>query len=327
MLFKDLKKSLTERVDNIYILSSLKDNEDLFIKASCINNIKSKVLTNFVDLNFNVFTNETLDAGILKKTLETLPFMEEKRLILIKESEGFKNSKVLEYLIEYCKKINPTSVLIIDCCENSYFTPIFKLDNIVLVDCSRLDHKIIESYILKTTKEKGINIDNFSMNKLIDFTDGYINNIDIELNKLINLKFEEKIITKEDVENNCVKSDEYQIYELTNSLFNKNGDRALYIVDDIVKSKKNLGVILNLIYNHVRRLFYVKITKIPLIDLAKLLELKEYAIKKLLEQAENVPAKKLKDMLILCRNTDYKIKSGELDLVSGIYNLVFSILI
>ena len=37
--------------------------------------------------------------------------------------------------------------------------------------------------------------------------------------------------------------------------------------------------------------------------------------------------KKLKDILELCKNTDYSIKSGKLDLINGIYNLIFSILI
>ena len=38
-------------------------------------------------------------------------------------------------------------------------------------------------------------------------------------------------------------------------------------------------------------------------------------------------AKKLKEILILCKDIDYNVKSGNLDLISGIYNLVFTILI
>ena len=101
MKFKDLKKSLIEKVENFYILTTNKDNEDLFLKNSCINNIKNKVLTDFIDLNLNVFTNENLNADILKKTLDTLPFMSEKRLVLIKENENYKDEKVLNVLKEY----------------------------------------------------------------------------------------------------------------------------------------------------------------------------------------------------------------------------------
>ena len=327
MKFKDLKKSLIEKVENFYILTTNKDNEDLFLKNSCINNIKNKVLTDFIDLNLNVFTNENLNADILKKTLDTFPFMSEKRLVLIKENEGYKDEKVLNVLKEYSTIVNSSTVLVIDATENSFFEPLFNMNNITLVDCSRLDSEILKSFILKNCRENDIKIDDLAINELIEFTDGYMNNIDIELNKLINLKRDEKLITKNDVVENCTQSDEYQIFELTNSLFEKNGDRALYIVDDIIKNKKNVSSILSLIYNQIRRLFYVKISKDSSQELAKQLEIKEFAVKKLMATSQKIPAKKLKELLILCRDTDYNIKSGNLDLISGIYNLVFTILV
>lgn len=327
MQFKDLKKSLVNEVKNVYILNCGKDNEDLFLKASCINNIKNKVLNEFIDINFSVFNNENLEANNLKKSLETLPFMSEKRLVLIKENTGYKDEKVLKVLKDYLSNLNKSTVLIIDTAENSYFTPLFTDSNVVLVDCSRLDKEILENYILKTCKTNSLEIDKSAINRLIDFTDGYIGNIETELNKLINLKKDFKIIRSEDIEENCVKSDEYQIYELTNALFNKNAERALYIVDDIIKNKKNINGILTLIYSQIRKLFYVKVTKNSVENLAKMLEIKPYAVKKTQEIANNISGKKLKNMLVLCKDIDYKIKSGNLDLINGIYNLVFTILI
>ena len=84
MQFKDLKLSLKEKIKPCYLLSCGNDNEDLFLKSSCINNIKNAVLTDFIDLNLNIFTNENLDVNNFKKSLETLPFLSEKKLILIK---------------------------------------------------------------------------------------------------------------------------------------------------------------------------------------------------------------------------------------------------
>lgn len=327
MEFKDLKKSLNSGVENFYILSCGKDSEDLFLKASALNNIKNKVLTSFIDLNLNVFTNETLNSVALKKCLDTLPFMNDKRLVLIKESEGFKDDKIIDVLLQFSKQEDSSTVVIIDACEKSFFEKLFKEDGITIVNCARLDREILEAYIIRICSQKNIIIDKLAINKLIDFTDGYMNNIEIELNKLINLKLDEKVITSLDVEQNCTKSDEYQIFELTNSLFNKKGDRALYIVDDIIKNKKNVGGILTLIYSQIRRLFYVKITKASTQELAKLLDIKEFAVKKLVESCQNVSAKKLKELLILCEETDYNLKSGNLELVSAIYNLVFSVLV
>lgn len=327
MKFKDLKKSLLEKIDFCYILSNGNDKEDLFLKSSCKNNIIAKSIEDFTDLNLSIFTNENLDAVGLQKSLTTLPFMAKKRVVIIKESEGRKNDDVKKVIDEYL--INPleTTVLIIDECENSSYKSLEKKDNVTLVDCSRLDVEILTSFILKETKKFGIEIDKKAINKLIDVCDGYMSKIDLEINKLINMKFNEKVITTKDIEECVNVSDEYQIFELTNALIDKNGDRALYICEDIIKNKKNVSMILNLIYNHIRKLFYVKVTKTSTEELSQLLDVKEYAIKKYMLQVEKISAKKLKEILILCKDIDYNVKSGNLDLISGIYNLVFTILI
>lgn len=327
MKFKDLKKSLQEDIKPCYILTCGNDEEDLFLKGSCKNNLLKAVISDFADLNVSIFSTENLDVLGLKNALETLPFMSDKRLVFIKEVEGKKNEKILEVLKNYLQNPNPQTVLVLDESENTGFKSIESLENVTLVDCSRMDREIITLFILKACKEKGVSITMGAINKLIDFCDGYMIKINLELDKLINYKLDEKEIIDSDIDGFVTKSEEYQIFELTNALILKQGDKALYIVDDIIKNKKNINMILNLIYNHIRRLFYVKISKDDFKTTASLLEVKEFAVKKLSEQAKNISAKKLKEVLQKCLETDYNIKSGNLDLISGIYNLVFLILV
>lgn len=327
MKFKDLKKSLVDEIKSCYILSNGSDEEDLFLKSSCKNNILKAVVKDFADLNVSIFSGENIDINQLKIALDTLPFMSEKRLVLIKEVEMKKNDKLIEFLKNYLSKPNISTVLLIDECENTTFKTLENLENATLVDCSRLDREIVKNFILKSCKEKDITMGLDAIYKLIDFCDGYMIKINIELDKLINYKYNEKQILEDDIEKLVVKSEEYQIFELTNALISKQGDKALFIIDDIIKNKKNINMILNLIYNHIRRLFYVKISKDDFKTIASMLEVKEFAVKKLSEQSKNISAKKLKEVLRKCLETDYNIKSGNLDLISGIYNLVFLILI
>lgn len=327
MRFKDLKKSLTEKIEKCYILTSNGDNEDLFLKASCFNNVLNATVKDFVDLNLTIFSSENLNEEVLKKSLNTMPFMSEKRLVVIKETENKKNDAVIKLLEEYLKNPSQETVLLIDTCEKSNFKALEKNENVLVVDCSRLERDIVVNFILKVCKNKEISIDQNAINKLIDFCDGYINKVDLEINKLINYKLQEKVITSKDVEELVNKSEEYQIFSLTNALIEKNGDVALFIVDDIIKNKKNISMILSLIYNHIRRLFYAKITNATNLEIAKMLDIKEFAVKKLKEQSSRMSAKLLKETLILCEKTDYNIKSGNADLISAIYNLVFTILV
>jgi len=327
MKFKDLKKSLQQEIYPCYILTCGNDEEDLFLKGSCKNNLLKASVNSFAELNTTIFSTENIDAVSLKNALETLPFMAEKRLVLIKEVEGKKNEKVIEVLKNYLLNPNPQTVLVIDECENTSFKTIENLENATVVDCSRVERELVMNFALKTCKEKGVSITASALNKLIDYCDGYLIKVNLELDKLINYKLDEKQIVEQDIDGFVTKSEEYQIFELTNALILKQGDKALYIVDDIIKNKKNINMILNLIYNHIRRLFYVKISKDDFKTTASLLDVKEFAVKKLSEQAKNISAKKLKEVLQKCLETDYNIKSGNLDLISGIYNLVFLILV
>lgn len=327
MKFKDLKKSLTTEIKPCYILSSMSDEEDLYLKASAKNNLINNVISDFSDFNLSVFSSNNIDANNLKKALETLPFMSERRMVLIVEDEGKKNESVIKVLTDFINNPITSTVLVIDESKNSNFKILEKLNNATLVDCSRLDKDILTSFIIKTCHKKNVEIGISAVNKLIDYCDCYMVKINLELDKLINYKLNEQVIFDADIEENVSKSEEYQIFELTNAVFNKNADKALFIVDDIIKNKKNINMILNLIYNHIRRLFYVKVSKQSTQETAKLLEIKEFAVKKLLEQAKNLSAKKLRQILSICEQTDYNIKSGNLDLISGIYNLIFTILV
>jgi len=326
MKFKDLKKSLTIKIEPCYLLAPESDYEDIFLKSSCISNITRAVIQNCVDLNLSVFTTDNLVDTEVLKSLNTLPFLNDKRLVIIKEIDVKKNEKLIKALKEYLKKPNDSTVLVIDEKINSAFKTLEKEENVCVVDCSRVEIAILRKFVLTECDKQNIQIDLQAVNKLIEFTNSDMSKLSLEINKLVNLKLNDKNIEVEDIENNVSKSEEYQIFELTNALMRKDADKALFIVEDIIIGKKNVSSILGLIYNHFRRMFYVKISK-NLSETASLLNVKEFALMKIREQNTGFSAKKLKDILELCKNTDYSIKSGKLDLINGIYNLIFSILI
>lgn len=327
MNFKDLKKSLKTEIHPCYVLSPEVDYEDRYLKSSCINNIITSSITNFSELNLNIFSTENLNETMLMNSLNTLPFLNDKRVVVIEEYDNKKNDKLIKMLLEYLKNPNLSTILVIDEKVNSAFKALEKSENVCVVDCSRVDSSILKAFILKECSTKNFQIEENAIKKLIEFTNSDMSKLSLELNKLINLKLFEKEIKLFDVEQNVTKSDEYQVFELTNALMQKNGDRAIYIVDDIIRGKKNINAILSLIFNHFRRMFYVKINSNNLSETAKLLQVKEYALIKIKEQSAGFSAMKLKDILYLCKNTDYLIKSGKIDLINGIYNLIFSILV
>ena len=124
------------------------------------------------------------------------------------------------------------------------------------------------------------------------------------------------------VDNLVSKDDEYIIYELTEALGQKKSDKAIKILDNMVKEQGILG----LISNHFRRLFFISISGFDNKELSKLLGVKEYAIAKQRNQVNNFSKMQLKKIYELLEEIDFNIKSGAMLQEFAIYYLVLSIL-
>lgn len=326
MKFKELKKSLTEKIYPCYLLCPENNYEDLFLKSSCISNITKAVVKNFPEMNLNVFSTENIDVSALINSINTLPFLNDKRLIVIKEYDIKRNDKLIDALKKYLQNVNEGTVLVIDEKVGSIFSVLEKCENVCAVDCSRVDAPILRAYIENQCKINNVVIDENAVYKLIEFTNSDMNKLSFEIAKLINLKHETKKICLVDVEENVTKSLEYQIFELTNALMKKDAEKTIYIVDDITKGKKNASSLITLIANHFRRMFYVKINGANE-DTAKMLGVKPYALSKIEEQSKGFLTMRLKNILETSKDLDCSVKSGKMDLINSIYTLVFSILI
>lgn len=326
MKFKELKKSLSEKIYPCYILVPESNYEDLFLKSSCVSNITKAVVKNYPELNLNVFSTENLDVNLLINCLNTLPFLNDNRLVIIKEFDVKKNEKLIESLKKYLEKPSNSTILVIDEKISSIFSSLEKCENVCVVDCSRVEFPILKAYVENQCKINNILIEEKAIMKLVEFTNSDMNKLSFEINKLINLKKEAKEISILDIEENVTKSLEYQIFELTNALMRKESDKALYIIDDIIKGKKNTTSLLSLIANHFRRMFYVKINGANE-ETAKYLGVKPFALKKIEEQSKGFMTIKLKEILEKFKDMDCAIKSGKADIINAIYTLVFSILI
>ena len=316
MKFQELKLNLKNNIQPIYLLFG----EDLFLKNNSINLIIDALKENNLD-RVNL-TTEDIDGIKLVDLCNTYSFFG-KKLVVLKEVEGKKANNLLTKIKEYSKNVNESTILIIVGLDGSdYFSP-QKLP-VTSIDCSRLNNDLLSKWVVNKVKEKK-QIEKEAITKLIDYCNGYLSRIDIELSKLID--YCDEIITSKDVEEMVVKDLEYNIFEFTENLGKGNKEKALKIFKDLMFDKKASSSVLSLIQNHFRRLFYVAVTKLPIEEIASYLKIKEFAVKKLYEQTKSFSPVILKNIIEMCENIDAKIKTGEIPYNSGVTNLVNFILI
>ena len=309
---KTLKKRLSEGLARVYVVEG--DDYYLFDKAFLM--IKNACGITLDDFNVNVFDEESFSTDKLFAATELLPIIDEKRLVVIKGgklSEGDKK-RTTEILLHIPKT---TVVVVLDYNKNFEF---LKKD-FVLVDANRMDKelvkKLITAYLARISKK----IDADAMDELIESCNGYLTRIMNELNKLVCFDLDSENITKESVDKLVNKDIEFSVFELTEALSKKDGDKAIRLLKLM---EKDQGVFA-LISNQFRRLFYASISDLTNAELAGLLGVKEFAIMKARQLAKGFSKAQLKKICSLLEEMDYAVKSGAMLQTNALYLLVFNI--
>lgn len=323
MKFQDLKNSLKERVYSSYLLYGV----DEFLLSSAYNLIHKYSGIEFEDLNLIKFTEGIIDGDSVVRACDTMPVFSNRKLVYLDLRMSRKTEiKNIEAIASYLAQPNQQTVLVINIGDNDEVLSIDK-KLFVEVDCNRLDYKIVALKIKATISAKGKTIDDDATKLLFDYSLGDMAKVLLECEKLCGYVGERKEIKKNDIMDIVSPSLEYQIFELTEALSKKNSSRVYEILEDMKSKKDEYRTLPAIIYSHFRRLFMVALNKnMSNFELAKMLSVKEYAIKMTANQVKLFTVSKLKKINELCIKMDSDLKQSNISIDNAINLLVLQIL-
>ena len=308
MKFVDLKKSLRDKLEPIYLLFG----DDRMVIDIALNHILDVCKGDFPEFDISVLSNKTsADDAIV--SLNTMPLFAPRRVTIIKDI-NVKQCK--DWVQEYAKQVNEKSVLILTSVEDGDISGCTK------VDCNRLDRAILIAKVKKDLADRGCISDDEALGLLVDYCDNDLGRIMAESFKLSS----NKQFSIDDVRQNTVKSENYNVFSLTEALGKKDAKMALHVLENLLSNDDGKGVISS-IYNHFHRLFYIAVNQ-SLTDeqVAQQLGIKSYAIKKSRPQVRYFGVKRIKDILDLVRQADYETKTSWASVESYAYYIVLNIL-
>lgn len=284
-------------------------------KIKLENNIES------IDINNYNLENTILD-NILDDAL-TLSLFSQKKMIIVDNSYIFTSSvrkKGLDHNIDllnkYIENPNPDTILIFVVNEEKID------DRKKIVKLIKINGNVIEFNEVK-------NIDTFIKNELNDYKmdavtiNSFVNRVGdnlaiiaSEIEKLKLYKNDDKIITKEDVFNVCSEQIDVDMNELTNSIVSKNISKSLKIYNELIKQGEEPLQIIIRLANQFRIIYQSKeLTKKGYSnkDIADILGIHPYRVKKALEISYKFPSKELLSILKKLSRIDEGIKMGNMD--------------
>lgn len=315
MKFLDLSAKLKEEIKNIYLLVG----QDAYLRQTSVKLIKKATVCKTTEsFDESIFNNENFDLNKINEAINSLPFGDGYKLVVLKEIpkllENEKNQ--LQTMLE---NIPSTTCVVLDIEENINN---FKFGEIV--ECSNLDFSTLNKYINVECKKQNVNINPDAANLLIEFTGGSLTEIITELPKLMAYVNFEGIVTCDVVKKLVKPNEDFQVFELTESLGNKNKEKSIKLLNLMLKNKE-MGI-LPLISNHFRRIIFAGLSDYSNEELADMFKVKPYAIQKARNQSNFFTKMQLKNILNLLDEVDFMIKSGKMQNENAIYYLIFKIL-
>ncbi len=294
--------------------------EDAYIKSEGIKFLKNKFIAE-PSLNFSVIDNDNFSLSDVIVELKSFPFMSERRAVLI--SEFYPEKTDLKAFNEYLNDPIATSFLIIN---NERPFEAFNNDNILTVDANNKDSFKITRFIIEECKKNNVYIDNESASLLLEYCLSDLMLINNEINKLVSYVGENGKIDKSVVELMVSKDTEFKIYEMTDYISKKKFDKAIFVVNELLGKGESPQRLLQSIYNYFRRLLHSTISSKSDQETAKLLDVKEYALTKMKEQAKRFKVTSIKKAVDKLCDADYMIKSGRTDVYNELWLNVFKIM-
>lgn len=299
-----------------------------------ISEMKSKLNSDFIAMNFQVFDNP--DYQKLINVLRTPPMMFGNMLIVI-NCEKYLSSQKNFFEEEEINDIADALKNNVDTVDIVFVAKLPRNEK-KSFDSRRKLYKIISQYNTQefpsfksyrvpeitawiknhARKNKDISIDNDATELLIEQIGSDLRQFDTELDKLKLIAHPQKNITRKMVEEIAISNQD--LFNITDLILNNQKDKALLEFQKLTDKKHPLEI-LAAIQTTLRKNILIKIKhkECSLPELSKLTGLPDFVIKKTISKLKNIKVSDLIELKQNLFNAEYKIKSANsLDIVSEV---------
>ena len=319
MKFRDLKKSLAENLQAVYLI----EGEDAFLRENALRLIKERGLQE-PDLNLTNLSGQEIkqDPELFLTAVQSYPFMSDKRYVVVRDY----NPTATELKNKIIKRVfqEPIDTSVIVIINSEKCEALKKLELVTVVDCNKADAPLITSFIRNKALKSGVVVSNEAINLLLEYCSMDLTRINSELEKLLSFVGENAEISKEQVELLVNKDTDFEVYEFTEAVATKNFDKSFEILSELAQKSQDKQRLFISIYYHFRRLLHACLSKGTIKELAESLSVKEFVAKKAREQASKFKAKRLKQICDKLSYYDGAFKSGEISVDTALFNSVLS---
>ena len=302
-----------------------------------LNDFVKKIKKSFDKLieGINFIRIDETNVSQLISNIETPCFGFDRKLIIVKNSgllkkEGKKKNAVMSSLVDKISEYIKENIEIIkqDCVlvfieeeaeKNKLFKVIEECGKVCNFEPEKLPNLIKRIRAIASAYK--VEITDYDAQYLVECCGTSLQDIINELRKLIEYAGENGKITKQDIDVLATKQIDSVIFDLTDNLGKKDIKKAMDVFYNLVYQKEPVQKILITLYNHFKKLYFIKIaTKFneSITEALKLKPNQTFLVNKYKTQAGYFNEIELRKILAELSDLDYNYKVGLIDLNVGI---------
>jgi len=302
--------------------------EERYLRRQYKDKLKNALCESDDNMNNHYYEGKNLPVGEIIDLAETLPFFAERRVIFIENSGLFKSGG--EQMAEYLNDQNETTIFIFVESEVDKRSKLYKAvgNKGSIIEFAVQDENTLKRWVAGILGREGKKVTENTVQLFLTKTGTDMENIYMELEKLICYCMDRDVVTAEDVEAICTARIANHIFEMVDAISDKRSKMALQLYYDLLALKEPPMRILFLIARQCNILLQVKEMKgkgNSNKEIASAVGVPVFAVNKYIAQAGKFKSSVLKNAVIKCVETEEDVKTGKINDVMSVEMLIMSV--
>ena len=244
----------TGNFKQIYLLYG----EERYLKNQYTTRLRKALCQDGDEMNTHFYQGKDFSLGQVIDLAETLPFLAERRVMFFKDTGLFKAGG--EKLAEYLANPNDTTFFVFTESEVDKRSKLYKAvqSKGYVAEFTVQDENTLKRWIAGILGKEGKKISENTAQLLLSKTGTDMENIQMELEKLITYTMGKDVVTAEDIEEICTTRTENKIFDMVRAVTEKNQRKALDLYNDLLTLREPPMRILFLLSKQFRQMCLAK---------------------------------------------------------------------
>lgn len=303
--------------------------EERYLRRQYTDRLRKAMCNEDDQMNTHFYEGKDIPVGEIIDLAETLPFLAERRVIFISNSGLFKSGG--EKMAEYLSAPNETTFFVFTESEVDKRSKLYKTvqSKGYVAEFAVQDENTLKRWIGGMISREGKKITENTVQLFLTKTGTDMENIQMELEKLICYCMDREVITSEDVETICTTRVTNHIFDMVGAIAEGNQQKALQLYYDLLALKEPPMRILFLIARQCNMLLQTKEMKARGYDnkmIGSKIGVPPFIAGKYVTQASRFKTAQLKKAVRQCVEAEEAVKSGRMNDMMSVEILIVSVL-